>query len=117
MGLYPATSNLTGILRHVTLERGLILGAAVITASGAAALYSVLEWQRRHFGTMDLSRLARVVIPSATGLALGSEILLFSLFFSTLQLNVRHAELSPKPALAISDETLTAQHASDHPLP
>ena len=41
------------------------------------------------FGLMDFTRLARLVIPSATGMTIGVQVVLFSFFFSTLQLSVR----------------------------
>lgn len=93
-GLYPSRSQFTRILRYVTMERGLVAGVVMVLVGGIAAVASVVEWERHHFGAMDFSRLARLVIPSATCLTIGSELVLFSLFLSTLQLSVRNLSAS-----------------------
>ena len=103
-GLYPSTPETARILRHVTMERGLIVGIVMVLTGSIAVLGSLLEWQKQNFGAMDFSKLARLVIPSATCLTLGSELVLFSLFLSTLQLSVRYLSVttgqSPQPQLS-----------------
>lgn len=87
--LYPATAGFSNILRLVTLERGLVLGGLTALTGILLGGYSILDWSRHGFGAMDFASLARIVIPSATAAALGVELILFSFFFSTLQLSVR----------------------------
>ncbi len=89
-GLYPATRAFERLRKTVTLERGLVAGAIILLAGLAVAVIAILNWKRSAFGEMDFNSLARLVIPSALFISLGFEIVLFSLFFSTLELNVRH---------------------------
>ena len=88
--LYPMTEMYRRIFRHITLEAGLVVGMGMAMAGFGLAVYTVLFWERRGFGELDLLRVARIVIPAATALALGVEIMLFSFFLSTLGLGVRH---------------------------
>ncbi len=87
--LYPATAKFSNILRSVTLERGLVAGILMTLTGILLGGYSILDWSRHGFGAMDFANLARIVIPSATASALGVELILFSFFFSTLQLSIR----------------------------
>lgn len=88
-GLYPPGAGFAGLLKAVTMERGLVAGILISLCGLSLGAYSLLEWQRHGFGLMDFSRLVRLVIPAATALTIGFETVLFSLFFSTLQLSVR----------------------------
>ena len=88
-GLYPRTSNFSNMLGLISLERGLLLGGAFFLSGFLAALHSVFAWKGQHFGSMDFAALARWCIPAATGMALGAQIILFSLFFSTLEMGIR----------------------------
>jgi hypothetical protein len=92
--LYPAGEHFNSFLDHITLERGLAAGIVVSACGLYLGIYTVLDWQRHSFGEMNFSSLARLVVPSATGMTVGLEIILFSLFLSTLQLSVRHITLS-----------------------
>ena len=88
--LYPRSVNFSAIVRAVSLEAGLVVGFFVFLLGFAATLHAVFDWKHHHFGTMELSNLARWVIPAATAMSIGVEIVLFSLFFSTLELGIRH---------------------------
>jgi hypothetical protein len=89
-GLYPETTTFSRILKYITMERGLIIGAATYAVGLLAIIHTIFDWKQHHFGTMNLSNLIRWVVPAATSTALGIELILFSFFFSTLQLGVRH---------------------------
>ena len=88
--LYPATAGFRRLFRYITLETGLVAGAGIFLAGLALAIYTVAFWRRQQFGPLELRAAARLVIPAATGMALGVEIMLFSFFLSTLGLSVRH---------------------------
>ena len=88
--LYPMTERHKTLFRYITLESGLLAGLALALAGFAMALYTVFVWRQQSFGQLDLFRVSRIVIPAATSLALGIEIMLFSFFLSTLGLSVRH---------------------------
>lgn len=103
--LYPRTAGFSSILRNVTLERGLIVGALVALTGISLGGYSILDWSRHGFGAMDFASLARLVIPSATATAIGVELILFSFFFSTLQMSVRDLSHDPSVLEAVSETT------------
>ncbi len=88
--LYPATPQLRRIFRYITLEGGLVLGGVLLLAGLALAGYTVAFWRQKQFGALELQTAARLVIPAATAMALGVETMLFSFFFSTLGLSIRH---------------------------
>lgn len=88
--LFPATDRARRLLRHINLETGLIVGGLLLLAGLALALYTVAVWRQQQFGALDLRAAARLVLPAATAMALGVEIILFSFFLSTLGLSVRH---------------------------
>ena len=88
--LYPATDRARRLLRRINLETGLVLGGVLLLAGLALAIYTVAFWRQQQFGPLELRAVARLVIPAATSMALGVELMLFSLFLSTLGLSVRH---------------------------
>ena len=93
--LYPITDLYKSMFKAIKLESGLIVGLALLLAGLVTAAYTVLSWKHNGFGAMDLARTSRIVIPAATSLALGIEIMLFSFFLSTLGLSVRHYTIAP----------------------
>ena len=90
--LYPTTESYKKLFRYITLESGLVAGLVLALAGLALAVYTVLIWKHQSFGHLDLFRVSRIVIPAATSLALGVEIMLFSFFLSTLGLGIRQYE-------------------------
>ena len=88
-GLYPEPAGDHHYARLVTLERGLVAGAAILLAGLTAAVYAVWQWKQHSFGNLDPERIARIVIPSSVAISLGMEIILFSFLLSTFSLNVQ----------------------------
>jgi hypothetical protein len=88
--LYPVTARYKAMFRYITLESGLVFGLLLFLAGFALALYTLLVWRHESFGELNLMQVSRIVIPAATALALGVEVMLFSFFLSTLGLNIRH---------------------------
>ncbi len=88
-GLYPKTSRFARVLSKIEPEGGLAVGFSIFLAGFAATLYTVFDWKLHHFGEMVFTHLARWVIPAATAMAVGFELILFSFFFGTLQLSKR----------------------------
>ena len=88
-GLYPRTAGDQRFTQRITLERGLVAGAAILFSGLASAFYAVWQWQQHGFGDMDPERIARIVIPSSVAISLGMEVVLFSFLLSTFGLNVR----------------------------
>ena len=104
-GLYPKTARDRKYGQLITLERGLVIGAAILLAGLIAALYAVWEWKQHAFGLLETERIARIVIPSSVALSLGIEIILFSFLLSTFGLKVR-----PYAAMV---EKIERAHAND----
>jgi glycosyltransferase involved in cell wall biosynthesis len=89
-GLLPEDPRLTNLFRYVTLETGLIVGAALLLTGLAGATYALLNWGvSSDFGDLDPSRSLRVAIPSATAIALGAQTILGSFYLSLLGLRRR----------------------------
>ena len=89
-GLYPMQPGHHDYSRQITLERGLLTGAALTLAGIAGAAYAVCEWKKRAYGMLDTESIFRIVFPSSVAISIGIEIILFSFLLSTLELKIRH---------------------------
>ena len=85
-GLVPADPQLEKVFQFVDLEKGLIVGTAMMLIGLAASLYALSEWGARLFGPMDPSQTLRIVIPAVLAITMGCQITLSSFFFSILGL-------------------------------
>jgi hypothetical protein len=88
-GLLPEDPKLTFKKIKVNLERGLIIGAALILTGLVCSVYSVLTWKRHSFGVLDPARTLRIIIPAITALIIGVQIVFSSFFLSVLGLRRR----------------------------
>jgi glycosyltransferase involved in cell wall biosynthesis len=88
-GLLPEDPLITRLHRRVTLEMGLIVGAALLLAGLAGSAFAIFHWGSESFGRLNVSSSLRVVIPSAALLIIGFETMLSSFFFSVLGLKRR----------------------------
>ncbi len=88
--LYPTPRSYRQLFQYFTLERGLLFGAALTLIGFGTAIYTVAVWKHQAFGALDLARVARIVLPAATSMALGVELILSSFLLSTLGLSIRH---------------------------
>ncbi|HEV2827518.1 MAG TPA: glycosyltransferase family 2 protein [Pyrinomonadaceae bacterium] len=88
-GLLPEDPKLTFDGIKVNLERGLIVGAALILTGLVCSVYSVLTWKRVHFGILDPTRTLRIIIPAITALIIGVQVVFSSFFLSVLGLRRR----------------------------
>jgi hypothetical protein len=82
----PLVHRLQDILR---LEVGLIGGSLSIVTGLGLATYAIGVWGTRSFGTLNPEQSLRVVIPSATLLILGLQIIFSSCLLGILQLETR----------------------------
>lgn len=85
-GLLPEDQKLNYVFRYINLEVGLIVGTILLVIGLAGAVYALGVWGLHLFGPLDTSKTMRIVIPSATSLALGFQIILSSFFLSILGL-------------------------------
>ncbi len=94
-GLVPEDAQLSRLSRVVTLEVGLVIGGILMLAGLGSSVYAMTQWSARGFGPMDVGRTMRLVIPSATVLVLGCQIVLSSFFMSVLWLRRRRSSILP----------------------
>jgi glycosyltransferase involved in cell wall biosynthesis len=88
-GLLPDDPFVERLRNALRLEVGLITGLLCSLAGLALAAYAVGAWGTRSFGHLDPEESLRVVIPSATLLILGLQIMFSSCLLSILQLETR----------------------------
>ena len=88
-GLLPEDPKLTFSKIKLNLEKGLIVGAALIITGLVCSVYSVLTWKHSRFGALDPARTLRIIIPAITALIIGVQIVFSSLFLSVLGLRRR----------------------------
>jgi glycosyltransferase involved in cell wall biosynthesis len=87
--LLPEDPRLARFFRVVTLEKGLIFGAAGFLAGLILLLGAVNQWRLASFGHLDYAHTMRWVIPGVTLTALGFETILGSFFLSILRMGRR----------------------------
>jgi hypothetical protein len=85
-GLRPADPTLARLFPFVTLETGLMVGGGLVLAGLAGSVLAVASWGRVAFGDLDPTTTLRAVVPSATALTLGVQVVLTSFFLSILNL-------------------------------
>jgi len=88
--LYPAGRWYRRFFQGKYLRGSLIAGLLLTAAGFACAVYALLQWRQAAFGALDVQHIVRIVVPSGLMGAMGFEIVLFSLFLSTLGMGVRH---------------------------
>lgn len=89
MGLLPPDPRLQRLLKHFTLELGLVSGALLLIAGIVGAALAVFTWSRTGFGPLDARRTLRMVIPAITAMCLGGQVVLTSFLLSFLSLRRR----------------------------
>ena len=85
-GLLPVTKTWRNLFQWITLETGLVIGAALFLAGLAGSIAALRAWGEAGFGTLAASETSRMVIPSIAGLVLGCQIVMSSFFLSILGL-------------------------------
>jgi hypothetical protein len=91
-GLLPGDGWHRRLVRLVTLEVGVLVGATLFALGLGGSVYAVLGWGRHGFGALDVSATLRDVIPSIVAMVLGLQVALASFFLSVLGLKVRGLE-------------------------
>jgi glycosyltransferase involved in cell wall biosynthesis len=85
-GLLPADSRFERLQSTVTLEKGLIAGAAAALLGVVLLVLAVNKWRTTGFGELDYASTMRLVVPGVTLTALGFQTVLSSFFLSVLAL-------------------------------
>ena len=79
------------MVRQLTLERGLILGALLLLFGLGLGAGAVSTWGSAAFGNLSPTTAMRLVIPSGTAILLGFQIAYGAFFLSVLEIGARHA--------------------------
>ncbi len=88
-GLLPEDPRLTGLLRYIRLETGLLIGSLLLIIGIIMSIYALNTWEAQSFGPLNPSKTLRLVIPAVTLITLGLETILSSFFLSILGLKRR----------------------------
>lgn len=88
-GLLPRSEQFDRICRHVNLEKGILVGTALLLTGIVIAVLAVLDWERAHLGPLNPVVTMRSVIPAILLIILGFQIVLSSFFFSVLGMNIQ----------------------------
>jgi glycosyltransferase involved in cell wall biosynthesis len=99
-GLLPPDARLRTLRRAVPLERGLMLGAALIPVGSVAFIAALSEWFVVGFGPLLGGKSLRLVIMSGATAVLGTQILYGSFFLYVLEYYAEPVgrESLPQPA-------------------
>jgi len=85
-GIVPPDPWFNGIIRLVTLEVGLIVGALLLLFGLALGIYALGAWGSLEFGQFSPERAMRLVIPSGTAILLAFQIGYGAFFLSVLEI-------------------------------
>jgi glycosyltransferase involved in cell wall biosynthesis len=88
-GLLPSDSRIERVTRSVSLELGLVVGAALVIFGLAVSVFAVRLWGLTSFGALNPSETLRVIVPGVVALTLGCQTILSSFFLSVLLLRRR----------------------------
>ena len=98
-GFLPEEPKVQRLLAKLSLERGLILGAAIGVAGLAGLIFSVAYWHGKGFHQLNYEHSLRLMIPSVTALILSCQVILGTFFLSIL--GIRHTR---HPAIALPQD-------------
>jgi hypothetical protein len=109
-GFLPTQPRVQTLLGKLSLERGLLTGAAVGVAGLVGLVFSLTDWQSQSFGHLNYEHALRLMVPSVTALVLSCQLILGTFFLSILGIKqTRHIPVGAKTELNVSDEHATAR--------
>ena len=85
-GLIPRDRRHSGLVRFLSLERGLLVGSTLFVTGTWLLLTAVGHWRSVGFGPLDYATTMRWVIPGVTLAALGGQTVFSSFFMSILRM-------------------------------
>ncbi len=99
-GFLPEEPKVQRILGKLSLERGLLLGAAIGLAGLAGLIFSLLYWNGQKFGHLYYEHSLRLMIPSVTALIVAWQVILGTFFLSILGIkHTRHTVTVSPPSV------------------
>jgi glycosyltransferase involved in cell wall biosynthesis len=88
-GLLPDDPKFSRVFKFFNLEKGILIGLVVLLAGIALFLRAVWIWRQHNFGELDYEQNLRRLIPAATLIVLGVQIVFSSFFMSALGLKTQ----------------------------
>ncbi|MDQ4132391.1 MAG: glycosyltransferase family 2 protein [Actinomycetota bacterium] len=83
-GFLPPDRRIERLVKTITLDRGLAIGAAIGLLGLVGLVVSLVHWNLSDFGTLDPRESLRIVVPSATALVMSCQTVFAALFASVL---------------------------------
>jgi glycosyltransferase involved in cell wall biosynthesis len=96
-GIVPQDPWFASVMRGVTLERGLIAGAALLLLGIGLGAYAVGAWGAERFGPLSPSDTMRLVIPSGTAILLAFQTAYGAFFISVLEIRATRWDAAEDP--------------------
>lgn len=87
--LPPSSARNENFLEKFNPTNGIVVGALLLLAGIAVAVYAVAFWHSQGFGPLEARRILRFTLPSATAIMLGVEAIFASFFVGLLRINHR----------------------------
>lgn len=87
--LLPPDERIRRLTSVVSVEVGMAAGVLLFFAGLAAGAYAVGTWGQKSFGALNPEQSLRIVVPSATALILGLQLIFSSFFLGVLRLQRR----------------------------
>ncbi len=88
-GLLPRTRAFDQLGRLFSLEKGVLLGLALVFAGLGGSLFAVWQWQGQDLEAERLKEMLRLVVLSGSTISAGVQVVLSSFFVSVLRLGRR----------------------------
>jgi hypothetical protein len=92
-GLLPDDPKLTRVFKVFTLEKGILLGLAILLAGIILLVRALWIWRQADYGPLSPEDNLRRLIPAATLVAVSVQIIFSSFFMSTLGLKTKSRKL------------------------
>jgi glycosyltransferase involved in cell wall biosynthesis len=109
-GFLPTEPRVQTLLGKLSLEKGLLAGAAVGLAGLVGLVFSLTYWQGHSFGHLNYEHALRLMVPSVTALVLSCQIILGTFFLSILSIKQnKPVPVGAKAELNVSDDHETAR--------
>jgi hypothetical protein len=109
-GFLPTEPKVENLLGKLSLERGILVGAAVGAAGLVGLVFSLTYWQSHSFGHLNYEHALRLMVPSVTALVLCCQIILGTFFLSILGISqTRRVPVGAKAELKVSNDHATAR--------
>ena len=109
-GFLPEEPKVQRLLEKLSLERGLIAGAAIGIAGLVGIIFSLTYWHANKFGQLNYEHALRLMVPSVTALVLSCQLILGTFFLSILGIKqTRHTPVGATATINVSDEPATAR--------